>query len=60
MYLGILCPAIERRNSLKDSDLIGLLSSFACALDADIEHFLQHRAREFEGLSKARTYLVSL
>ena len=23
-----------------------------------IEHFLQHRAREFEGLSKARTYLV--
>lgn len=44
--------------NLEDTALQELLSSFCCALDADIEHFLQNRAIEFERLSKARTYLV--
>ena len=44
--------------NLEDTALRELLSSFYCTFDADIEQFLQHRAVEFERLSKARTYLV--
>lgn len=45
-------------NSLEDTSLRGMLSSFSCTLDEDIEHFLHNRAIEFETMSKARTYLV--
>lgn len=45
-------------DSLEDSALTELLSSFSCTKDADIEHFLHYRSKEFEILSKARTYLI--
>ena len=38
--------------------LDGILSSFSCKRDQDIEDFLKNKAVEFERLSKARTYLV--
>ncbi len=46
-------------DSLEDNNALSqLLSSFSCSPDPDIEHFLRHRAVEFESLSKARTYLI--
>lgn len=38
--------------------LQGILSSFACQKDADIELFLHNKSVEFESLSKSRTYLL--
>lgn len=38
--------------------LSGLLSSYACDRDKDIESFLHNRAIDFERLNKSRTYLV--
>lgn len=35
-----------------------ILSSFSCSKDKDIERFLYNRAVQFDGLSKARTYLI--
>ena len=44
---------------LKEDERVNrLLSSFSCAKDPDIEHFLRSRAVEFERLSKSRTYLI--
>ena len=44
---------------LKEDERVNrLLSSFSCAKDPDIEHFLHSRAVEFERLSKSRTYLI--
>ncbi len=40
------------------TELSGLLSSFSCKQDEDIEEFLHNRAVEFENLSKSRTYLI--
>lgn len=43
---------------MSEEELNRLLSSFDCVLDSDIEFFLKNRATEYEGLSKARTFLV--
>ncbi len=43
---------------MEDRELDGLLSSFSCTQDQDIEGFLHNRAVDFERLSKSRTYLV--
>ena len=41
-----------------DSLYQGLLSSFYCKEDEDIEVFLREKAVEFERLAKSRTYLI--
>lgn len=44
---------------IEDKDLLqGLLSSFVCEKDADIELFLHSKSIEFENISKARTYFL--
>jgi hypothetical protein len=35
-----------------------ILSTFSCALNNDIEHFLKERAIEFSNLGIARTHLI--
>ena len=45
-------------DTLEEDELNKVLSSFSCSKDDDIEKFLKERAVLFEGLSKARTYLI--
>ena len=52
-----IVPLVELK-AVFGEEVIDLLSSFKCKLDADIEKFLTTTALEFEDTQKARTYLV--
>ena len=45
-------------NEVDEQMLVGILSSFVCEKDEDIQQFLHSKAVEFEKLSKSRTYLI--
>lgn len=45
-------------SSLSEGQVSELLDGFRCQRNADIEHFLKHRAIAFEKSNRSRTYLI--
>lgn len=57
-YIGINLRDILRDELLGESAAKGILSSFSCPLNPDVEHFLKHTAIEFTKQSISSTYLI--
>ena len=57
-YIGINLKDILRDEQLGENAAKGILSSFSCPLNPDVEHFLKHTAIEFAKQSIASTYLI--
>lgn len=57
-YIGINLRDILRDEQLGENAAKGILSSFSCPLNPDVEHFLKHTAIEFTKQSIASTYLI--
>ena len=57
-YIGINLRDILRDETLGESAAKGILSSFSCPLNPDVEHFLKNTAIEFAKQSISSTYLI--
>ncbi|MBO5094814.1 MAG: N-acetyltransferase [Lachnospiraceae bacterium] len=57
-YIGINLKDILSDESLGESAVKSVLSSFSCPLNPDVEYFLQHTAVEFSKQSISNTYLI--
>lgn len=57
-YIGINLRDILNDGSLGENAAKGILSSFSCPLNPDVEYFLKHTAIEFTKQSISSTYLI--
>lgn len=57
-YIGINLKDILTDETLGESAAKGILSSFSCPQNPDVEHFLHHTAIEFSKQSISSTYLI--
>ena len=57
-YIGINLRDIITDEELGESAAKGILSSFSCPLNPDVEHFFKHTALEFTKQGISSTYLI--
>lgn len=57
-YIGVNLRDILLDETLGESAAKGILSSFSCPLNPDVEHFLRNVAIEFSKQSISSTYLI--
>lgn len=57
-YIGVNLKEVLSDESLGENAVKGILSSFSCPLNPDVEHFLKNVAIEFSKQSISSTYLI--